>query len=102
MISYSVPAEVRPQHCLLCLLSGPGAKALPKRVKDGAATRRCIRCRRENTMWLHSSVSSLDFDAHFFGTIEIVRRLLMMVELVADMVFRLQSTDLSHYCYTPF
>lgn len=56
MISYSVPAEVRPQHCLLCLLSGPGANALPKRVKDGAATKRCIRCWRENTMWLHSKV----------------------------------------------
>lgn len=31
MISYSVPAHIRPWYCLLCLLYGPGAKAVPEK-----------------------------------------------------------------------
>lgn len=40
MIAYSVPKQVRPRYCLLCLLSGSCANALPKRVHKGVRAKR--------------------------------------------------------------
>lgn len=52
---------------------------------------------RKHNLVVQQSVSTMDFDSHFFGTINIDHKPLMVVELVLDVVFPLQNTDVSIY-----
>ena len=57
MMSYSIPAQVRPQYCLLGSLYGPVLKlSLKEVVKGGIAKKRYIGYLRENTIWCFSRV----------------------------------------------
>lgn len=72
-------------------------------VKGRIAKKRYIGYLRENTSWCFSEVfPPCSLTLHFFGTIEIVPRLLLMTDPDPGVICPLQNPDLSNHCCNTF